>query len=275
LNKYFLNFRPKNFKNAYGDGWVIITGGSDGIGKALADQFLKLDCKVVIVARDEEKMKEIVNQFKIQYPSARIEYLVYDFNKSYNEKDINELKEKLKIYEEDVSVLINNVGTASIGSFDEMKHEDIMRVINLNITGTIFFTKLLVAKMNKRKKSLIVFVGSSNTDLRPPYFNIYVGTKCFINGFTDSIRHEFENIDFTLLEPGSVESAVNTLKVPFKVTSEEYSRNAITQIGKYNFTTGHYKHAFFRYLKSLPLLRAFILRLNITNLEIHLNASKK
>ena len=82
---------PVDFKNEYGDGWAVITGGSDGIGFAFAEEFLKQNLKICIIARNEEKIKKVIEQLKEKYKNGNVKYIVWDFDKRYTNEEINEL----------------------------------------------------------------------------------------------------------------------------------------------------------------------------------------
>jgi len=108
--QYFFTFE-KDFKKVYGDGWVVITGASDGIGKQFAIEFAKKGHKLVLIARSEEKLQKVCSEVKaFSSNNSEINYIVYDFDRSYNESDVKELNEKLYKYINDISILINNLG---------------------------------------------------------------------------------------------------------------------------------------------------------------------
>jgi short-subunit dehydrogenase len=242
--KYFLSFK-RDYTKEYGDGWVVITGGSDGIGKGLAIEFAKQGLKVLVIARDEQKLKSAVEEIK-KHSIKQVEYLSYDFSKLNGELDVQELQNKLKDYE-DVSILINNVGMTQNEHFHNLSNDYVRKMINVNVNATVWMTKIFIEKMKYRKKSLIVGSGSVGYLIRPAYKSIYVGSKSFMEAFLYSLSREHSNIDFSYLEIGAVTTHLNKNKLPYTVNSpEEFAQNALKHLGKYFHTACHYKHAFFQ-----------------------------
>jgi len=250
-------------RKTYGDGWVIITGASDGIGKAFTEELLSKDLKVLMIARNKQKLEDVRAEMVQKFPKARLAYEIYDFNRNYNEKDIIELKERLIKYD-DVSILINNVGVLKMDLLERIANEDINQMININCTSVAHITKIVAEKMNKREKSLIVTVSSGGAIHKYPYSNVYAATKCFDEGFSQSMRHDYTNIDFTLLFTGPVETNIGQgtqAKLPFTVSAKAYAQSAVKHFGKYNTTTGSPTHHIKDTIYGSFLVRGFILNM--------------
>jgi short-subunit dehydrogenase len=99
----------------YGKGsWVVITGGSDGIGYGFAQELAKLGFNMVLIARNKKKLKDtaifLAGRYKIEVITIQ-----KDFTKTYESDFYDEIMEKISHL--DVSILVNNVGTAVGGGF--------------------------------------------------------------------------------------------------------------------------------------------------------------
>ena len=102
-------FRPDiNIKKVYGP-WVVVTGATDGIGKALAFEFARKDCNVVLISRSKEKLEHCENEFKKRFPNLEVLTLDVDYS-CFNE----EARKRVKAFLEnlDIGVLVNNVGVS-------------------------------------------------------------------------------------------------------------------------------------------------------------------
>jgi len=245
MKKYLFTF-SQDLKKKYGDGWVLITGASDGIGKSLAKEFVSRGHKVLLVARNEDKLKDVVKEFKTNYSDAIDSYIVYDFNRDYNEKDIQLLKDSLAPYD-DIAILINNVGVSQGDILDEMANDQIRMSINVNITSVTVLTKLVLEKMKDRKnRSLIASSGSGQYILRSAFRSVYCATKCYVDGFMDALQMEYENIDFCYMEIGSIKSNMNSGKnYPCTLDNSDVFASAVVKhFGKYSYSAGYWKHGF-------------------------------
>lgn len=84
IYKYFLLSMP-NFKKLYGEGFVIITGGSSGIGLSFAKQFIKLDYKILLISSSEQKLLKAKQELEKINSKSKIEILPFNLNQSYDE----------------------------------------------------------------------------------------------------------------------------------------------------------------------------------------------
>ena len=241
IKKYFLT-KTKNFNSIYGNNncWVLITGSSQGIGKSFAKAFAKENCNLLLTSRDSTKLENVKEEIKIINPNIKVEYFPFDFSQ-INEK-VNELQEILNKYE--INILINNVGITKFGQIEHLTHTNIVSMINTNLISSTVLSKLVVDKIKTRNhKSLIVTSGSDLTLYTPPYTQVYTGTKDYLKAFMLCLSQENEKLDITYLNIGPVYTPTNYRKIPFKLESDDYVSHAMTQLGNYKISHGHYLHA--------------------------------
>ena len=254
-------FLPQiDFKATYGNGWVIITGGSDGIGLAFAEQFIQRDMKICLMARNEEKLNQTINKLKEKYNKAQIKYIVFDFDKYYTNDEISQLQSKLNFeLGDDISILFNNVGNVARGLLTELSNEQIRTMFNVNINTVTFITKIILEKMQKRQRSLVFFSGAVMGQMRFGTRQVYSSAKAYIESISECLSREYKNVDFTCLNIGPVESNFNRAKMPFTVQPDDFAKSAINKLGKYQYTGGCVKHDIFWFLFwNVPFLKGMI-----------------
>jgi len=163
---------------------VIITGGSSGIGKALALTFGKAGSKVVITGRNEERLS-LVGQ---ELDALNISNLCLKLDVA-NESDNDTLViETIKTFGK-IDILINNAGISMRALFEEIEMDAFKKVMDINFYGTLYATKYCLPHILKSKGS-IVGVSSINGYRGTPARTAYTASKFAVNGFFESLRTE-------------------------------------------------------------------------------------
>jgi short-subunit dehydrogenase len=198
---------------------IIITGASSGIGKATVELLEKEDYKLILVARSEDKLKELAE--------GKENVFVYacDLMDVKNAEDVSK-----KIVEDfpEVDVLINNAGIGFPSKLDELSVKDYEKMMDTNVKGLIFFTKNILKQMKVNDKGHIVNVSSPAGIQSNPVAPIYCTSKFALEGYTEGLRmqikDEKKNIRVTNVRPGGVDTNYwGTRDVPRDkfMTSEE------------------------------------------------------
>jgi NAD(P)-dependent dehydrogenase (short-subunit alcohol dehydrogenase family) len=177
---------------------VVITGGSSGIGEAAAIRVAEAGGKVVVVARDEEKLAEV--RKRIQDAGG--------FAKTYS-CDITDLAANDKLAKDilkefgHVDVLINNAGRSirrSLAlSYD--RFHDFERTMQLNYFACVRLTMNLLPSMTARKSGHVINVSSIGVLTNAPRFSAYVASKAALESFARCAASEFhdEGVHFTII----------------------------------------------------------------------------
>ena len=254
---------PNNLKKKYGDGWVIITGGTGNIGKSLAEEFLKQSFKVLLIARDEKKLQNTQAELKTKYPDQNVKYIAYEFNKIYTDNEIESLQKSVfEITGNNISVLVNNVGVITRGMLPEIGNDKINEMINVDLVSVTFMTKVFINLIEKREgKSLVVISGSIAGRMRQPGRAVYSASKAYLEAFLECLQREYPTkIDCTYLNIGPVASKMTSgFNVWSMVESNSFASSAMKRIGKYRFTTGHIKHELFNVMYwNVPLMKKLL-----------------
>ena len=265
---------PNNLKKKYGDGWVIITGGTGNIGKSLAEEFLKQSFKVLLIARDEKKLQNTQAELKTKYPDQNVKHIAYEFNKIYTDNEIESLQKSVfEITGNNISVLVNNVGVITRGMLPEIGNDKINEMINVDLVSVTFMTKVFINLIEKREgESLVVISGSIAGRMRQPGRAVYSASKAYLEAFLECLQREYPTkIDCTYLNIGPVASKMTSgFNVWSMVESNSFASSAMKRIGKYRFTTGHIKHELFNVMYwNVPLMKKLL------NKSFELNNIKK
>nr|GEW83439.1 very-long-chain 3-oxoacyl-CoA reductase-like protein At1g24470 [Tanacetum cinerariifolium] len=170
---------PKNLKN-YGS-WALITGATDGIGKAFAFQLAQKGLDLILVSRNLAKLKQVSNEIISVHPTTKIKVFDVDFSRDDVPARVKAIQEVIGDEKLDVGVLINNVGVSYPVArfFHEVDEEIWMKVVKVNVEGTSLVTKAVIEGMILRKSGAIVNISSGAAIVVPshPLYAIYAATK--------------------------------------------------------------------------------------------------
>ena len=156
--------------------YILLTGASSGIGLHMAKQLAAKNFNLILVARTEDKLRQLKNDLKGQF-RVEVEYLLYDLSEQNSAQDLhNEVKRHNYL----VTGLINNAGFGDYGQFVEMPLKKDEEMIAVNITSLVGLTKLFGAEMVKAGKGKIMNVASIVSFLPFPYYSVYSATKSFV-----------------------------------------------------------------------------------------------
>lgn len=163
---------------------VFITGGSAGIGKALIKDLLQNGAKdIAVMGRKETPMEDLKKEFS----SANFMLIQGDVSKPENlEKAIDQINREWGEFD----ILINNAGVVSAGLLSEMSDDDIIKQINVNLTGLILLTKKSLPLLKKSAGGAIINISSGYGYIAMPFYSVYAATKAAVRQFSDAMRRE-------------------------------------------------------------------------------------
>ncbi len=134
---------------------AFISGSTQGIGFAIAQQLLAEKAEVVINGRNEEKTKTAVQKLQAEFPNAKVSGINADFGKK---DEIDALLNKLT----NIDILINNVGVFDLKNFEDLTDEDWYKIFEINVMSAIRLSKKLLPQMLEKKKGRIIFISSES-----------------------------------------------------------------------------------------------------------------
>lgn len=218
----------------YGKGsWALITGSTDGIGYAFAEELVKRGFNMVLTGRNKEKVALKVEQLKKLNSSIKVKGIVVDFAKP---DFMDVLREELKKEEIDISLVINNVATMLEEDYGHLKEDEAKRSIQLNCIPQALILNHYLQILNKRSKRSGVIDVSSCLGIAPCGDSAFQsGIKSFTRATTLAIQQTraFKNVDHMCLMPGWTKT--NMLKdYPFTLITrspEEVVTGALRGLG--------------------------------------------
>ena len=195
---------------------VLITGGSRGIGKAVAMKFAENGCKIIINYVSDKTDTEQLKKELLQAGAADILLIKADVSNSEDVK--NMVKETIEKFEK-IDVLVNNAGITKDNLLMRMSEEEFDKVIQINLKGTYLVTKEVTRYMMKKKKGSIVNLASVVGVAGNAGQCNYAASKAGIIGLTKSVAKELasRNIRANAVAPGFIETDMtNVLKDEIK-----------------------------------------------------------
>jgi len=186
---------------------IIITGTSSGIGLELAEYFGKKGNKVYGLSR------KLVSS----------DYFV-SISTDITDKDQidNAVSEILKT-EKQIDVLINNAGMGMVGAVEDSTKEDITKLFNLNLIGSVQMMTAVLPKMREQKSGKIINISSIGSEMGLPFRGFYSASKSALDKVTEAMRYEVYPWDIHVcsLHLGDIKTNIAENRVKTKV-SEAY-----------------------------------------------------
>ncbi|GAB4091661.1 SDR family oxidoreductase [Flaviaesturariibacter terrae] len=161
---------------------VVVTGGTEGIGKALVDELLRRGAKVATCARNHDKLYAL----QAEYPSYPLHAYVADVSDENACRAF--IEATIKIYG-GIDVLINNAGISMRALLKDLNTEVLHRVMNVNFFGAVYCTKYALPSLLARK-GVIVGVSSIAGYRGLPGRSGYSASKFALQGWLEAIRTE-------------------------------------------------------------------------------------
>ena len=161
---------------------VVITGGSDGIGKALVAQFLALGAKVATCGRNENKLSLLA----IEFPSSNLYTAQVDVSKQEQSEAF--IKQVVDNWGR-IDVLINNAGISMRALVSEVSVQTLQNVMDINFWGTVYCTKAALPSI-QQNKGVIVGVSSIAGYRGLPGRSGYSASKFALNGWLEALKTE-------------------------------------------------------------------------------------
>ena len=190
--------------NFYKHKTALVTGASSGIGAEFARVLARKGCDLILVARREDKMRELANELTQKY-EVKTHVIAQDLSGEwaacmlYDEIDKRELR---------VDILINNAGFATQGDFETTDADLLHRETMLNVMAVIDLTRLFLPAMVERKSGVIVNVASTASFFPLQTQAVYGATKAFVLSWSEALwaENRGRGIKVLALCPGATQT---------------------------------------------------------------------
>ena len=189
---------------------ILITGGTTGIGRAIAILLAAQGARVMIFGRHEQELNEAMND--IRQAGGEVLGLTADVS---DPQDVQRVFQEFDGQMDKLDILINNAalgyGSVMEGGYPEWEY-----ILKTNLLGYMAMSHEAIQRMKANGWGHIVNIGSMSADVREKDSSVYVATKSGIQGFTEALRKEVnsQGIKVTLIEPGAVGSDMQSQYSP-------------------------------------------------------------
>lgn len=169
--------------------YVVITGGSKGLGYEFAKLFAGEQHNLILVARGEHELKRVSRELEETH-GIKCHTFAYDLSIM---TEIDKFYREIKQLDLEVSILINNAGFGYWGKFDEMDPAMQVEMLNLNITGLSHLTRLFINDMIRNGFGKVLNVSSIASFTPTPFCSTYSASKTYVKYFSLALDYELKN----------------------------------------------------------------------------------
>ncbi len=187
---------------------VVVTGGSSGIGLAIAQEFHRQGETVVLVARDQNRLSAASSSFQPAKPIhtiKRIHTIPLDVTTPHAPALLDAALRDLNLY---LDVLVNSAGTGLAGPFDTHSPQELDRLVDLNISALTRLTRHALPAMKARAHGGVINIASLGGYLPGPNQAAYYASKAYVCSLTEALASELagSGVRMTVVAPGPVET---------------------------------------------------------------------
>ncbi|XP_055328889.1 uncharacterized protein LOC129581701 [Paramacrobiotus metropolitanus] len=226
-------------------GWAVVTGATDGIGKAFAFALAAKGLNVVLLGRNRQKLAAVSAKIAKKH---RVEVNVIQAD--FTEEDCYERIERL-LREVRVSVLVNNVG--KMLNYPEYFHlipdgeRTMLDIIRCNTIAITMMNRICIPKMKHFRRGLIINISSASALTPSPLAAVYSASKAYVDFLSQALNYEYSDYGITVQSvlPFTVRTKMtgNPAKDLFTPDPDEYVQAALRTVGISSRTHGYFPHA--------------------------------
>lgn len=196
----------------------LITGGSRGLGLALAEAVLAAGDRAVVTARDPSRLHRLVDRHGSAIRTARLDVT----DSAAAACAVQVAKDAFG----GLDVLVNNAGYGDVASVEDATLDDFRRQIETNLFGTIIMTKAAIPAMRAQRSGHIIQLSSVGGRIGAPGRAAYSAAKWGVEGFSESLALEMAlvGVKVTLVEPGGFRTDFAGASTSLKEGRPEYDQ---------------------------------------------------
>ena len=230
--------------------WALVTGSTDGIGKAFAFALASKGLNVVLVSRSFQKLKRVADEIE-QKHLVQTKVITVDF-KDNAEDYVPAIRREIEGL--DIGVLVNNVGMlydypeeflAVAGGYQKIRD-----LISVNITSMNVMTRLCLPPMVGRGCGAVINIGSLAGVSPGPLVAAYAATKAYVDKFSTTLHQEYARKGITVqcVHPGFVVSNMSRDLIPDNLPgflapeADKFVRSCLGRLGISTVTAGYWAH---------------------------------
>lgn len=190
---------------------VLVTGATSGIGKSTAEIFARNGHDIIVTGRREERLSELKNELQKKY-KVLVTTLCFDIRQ---QPEVEKAIASLGPLASKINVLVNNAGLAAgLSSIQDGSLNHWERMIDTNVKGLLYISKIVSGLMIKNKSGHIINIGSIAGKEVYANGNVYCATKHAVDALSKGMRIDLlpHNIKVTAVNPGMVETEFSIVR---------------------------------------------------------------
>ncbi len=242
------------------DSYALVTGGSSGIGKAIARELARHGFNVLLVALPETGLEAVAESIRNEF-GVKVDYLNSNLAVADGPEKVYHWC-RLNYYA--VNILVNNAGLGHLCSFESLSHDQIHYMMALNNEALVMLTHQFMHMLKNQPKSYVLNVGSLASFEPMPNKAIYAATKSFVYSFSWALRMELEDegISVSCLCPSGVLTNQQvqqrteriSISKSFQMDAETVARKAVNCMlkGQFRIIPGWQNRFVYRLEQVLP-----------------------
>ncbi|XP_068428782.1 very-long-chain 3-oxoacyl-CoA reductase-B [Clinocottus analis] len=261
--------------------WAVVTGATDGIGKAYAQQLARKGFAMVLISRSQQKLDDVAKSL-----SGKCDVETRTIAVDFSDRDIySKIENGLAGLE--IGILVNNVGISY--SYPEyfLKVPDLDQfidtLINVNITSVCQMTRIVLPRMVEKNRGAILNISSASGMYPVPLLTVYSASKAFVDFFSRGLQAEYKSrgIIIQSVLPFFVATKLSGIKKPTldKPTPRRYVTAQLNTVGLQDQTNGYLPHAIMGWVTTalLPakLLSSHVMGMGLSQRTRYLKKQKQ
>ncbi|XP_007941266.1 very-long-chain 3-oxoacyl-CoA reductase-like [Orycteropus afer afer] len=237
--------RDARWLRAHG-AWAVVTGATDGIGKAYAQELAKRGLNIVLISRNLHKLEQEAKEIE-RLHGVLTRVMQTDFTGGL--EIYGAIEEGLKGLE--IGVLVNNVGmvySKTLGKLLDLENpaKSLSDTVNCNMMSVVQMTRIILPQMVSRRRGLILNLSSVAGNQPHPLFAVYAATKAFVRNFSLAVAAEYfsEGVTVQTVSPCLVSTNINNHpKTGLLVKSpKDWAEQAVNTLGLSSHISGCLSH---------------------------------
>ena len=264
-------------KNKYSEKFIIITGASLGLGKAMAKRLAADKCHLILLSLPQEGLSEFSSELTDAY-GVTVLYYETDLRDADNIKAFVDwvLDQHLEI-----AGLVNNAGLGGTATFEETEISLIDTMLLVNVRALTLLTRYFIPELKKRENAFIMNVSSIAAFKPMPFKTVYPASKAFVYSFSVGLGEELKEtgIQVSVIHPGPMDTSDTSMSrinqhgfmgKGAQMSVDEVAEIAISSMlaGKKVIVPGIYNKIIIRLLKYIPRIFALPMIYKVLRKEV-------